>query len=77
MLSVPVDAVRHYAITTLHNLLLYSEPAKQVWYPNDSQLSWKQIKIDLSVIVELSLLPPEKEIFFCVFSILTVIILAL
>uniref|UniRef100_A0A915BQN2 Uncharacterized protein n=1 Tax=Parascaris univalens TaxID=6257 RepID=A0A915BQN2_PARUN len=29
MLGVPVDAVRHYAITTLHNLLLYMEPAKQ------------------------------------------------
>lgn len=29
MLSVPVDAVRHYAITTLHNLLLYMESAKQ------------------------------------------------
>lgn len=30
MLSVPVDSVRRYAITTLHNLLLYMESAKQV-----------------------------------------------
>ncbi|KHN84342.1 Protein humpback-2 [Toxocara canis] len=29
MLGVPVDAVRHYAITTIHNLLLYMESAKQ------------------------------------------------
>lgn len=29
MLSVPISAVRHYAITTLHNLLLYMESAKQ------------------------------------------------
>lgn len=30
LLSVRVDAVRHYAITTLHNLLLYMDTAKQV-----------------------------------------------
>lgn len=30
MLSVSINAVRHYAITTLHNLLLYMDSAKQV-----------------------------------------------
>lgn len=30
MLGIPLDAVRHYAITTLHNLLLFMDYAKEV-----------------------------------------------